>query len=174
MSSKPSLDSNLGAPHRLALLRRAVEGDDDALAVLLAESRGELAQRVALRIRSDLQRAMSAEDIIQEAHIEVFRRIRSFDVRGMDRFDRWVATIALRRLRNAIAYERRRKRGGDFVRAEDQRRQEDSTIALLETLVGPANTASRSVARREGVAAVKRSACRPPRTIPAGGSAGTH
>lgn len=137
------------------LLLRAIDGDTVALKLLLTESHGPLCERISRRVFGDLQRVVDVEDIVQEAHVEVFRRIRSFEPRGPGSFSRWLTAIAINRLRNAIKRHRAAKRGGGRIaRSPSDRRIEDSTIALLSALRSPEKTPSRCVARREAVDAV--------------------
>ena len=138
------------------LVARAVKGDTVALKLLLTESHRHLREYVSPKIPASLSRILDAEDIVQDAHVEVFRRIGAFRPRGAGSFFRWVAAIAVSRLRNRIKQERTLKRGGPgFARRPMTQRFEDSTIALLDVLAGPGKTPSRSVARREAVDAVQ-------------------
>ena len=142
------------AKRQRELVQRAVDGDEVALTLLLTESRAELCEYVSGKISPSVHRLLSADDVVQEAHAEVFRRISSFRPIGGDSFDRWVAAIAIRRLRSAIRRHRAAKRGGGRFGAEP-RHFEDSTIALLDFLAGPGKTPSRVVARGEAVGAVQ-------------------
>jgi RNA polymerase sigma-70 factor (ECF subfamily) len=139
-----------------SLAFRAADGDAVALKLLLIESRRNLCERMSRRIPADLRPSLDIEDVVQEAHIDVFRRIDSFEPRGSDSFERWVAAIALNRLRSAIRKQRTLKRGGGCPGGSPTGwNLEDSTIALLDALAGPDHTPSRSVARLEAVAAVQ-------------------
>ncbi len=133
--------------------RRAVGGDKVALKVLLTDSYDDLCRYVAHKIPSNLQRIVDAEDVVQDAHVEVFRRIGTFQPRGPDAFRRWLTTIALSRLRNTIKRHRAAKRNPGIV-SPMTRHIEDSSVALFDTLVGPGRTPSASVARAEAIDAV--------------------
>ncbi|MFH1111334.1 MAG: RNA polymerase sigma factor [Planctomycetota bacterium] len=139
---------------RLGLIKRAVEGDELALSALLAESRSRLLRLVSCRIPAVLKPSIEADDIVQQAHVEIFRRIKSFRNQNVESFDRWTSTILLRQLLNALRELRALKRGGGQVRLGGDRRLEDSSIALWNTLVGPGKTPSRVAARREAALAV--------------------
>ena len=80
------------------LVERASAGDEVALTLLLTRSRAGLCRYVAGKTAEHLQARIPADDIVQEAHAEVFRRIVTFENRGPGSFDRWVATIAIRYL----------------------------------------------------------------------------
>src|SRR5262245_56255377 len=120
------------ASRQSALLEGAISGDAAALKTLLLQSYATLRQYIASRIPSELSRLIDPEDIIQEAHVEVFQRVGDFRPQGERSFERWVATIALSRLRNAIDYGRALKRGGKSMTVAQARNIADSTIALLD------------------------------------------
>lgn len=138
------------------LVQQAVEGNSVALKVLLTVSRDRLCAQLARRLPGILRGTVDAEDVVQEAHVEVFRRIRAFVPRGPHAFDRWVLAIALSRLRNAVKRRRAVRRGGGrVISAATTKTVEDSTIALMDAIAGPARTPSGSVARTEMIAAVQ-------------------
>jgi RNA polymerase sigma-70 factor (ECF subfamily) len=135
-------------------VHRAIRGDETALKVLLASSHARLVSFISRKIPSDLGRVVAAEDVVQEAHVEVFRRIHDTAPASEDAFFRWCAAIALSRLRNAIAKHRAQKRaGGQRIIGLNQSMQ-DSMVALLDMLAGPGKTPSRAVARAEAASAV--------------------
>jgi len=137
-------------------VQRAMQGDSVALKVLLTESHGRLSAQFATRVPATLRGTVGVEDLIQEAHVEVFRRIQAFVPRGPRSFDRWVLAIALSRLRNAIRRQNAVRRGGGRITTPATTRSiEDSTIVLLDAIAGPGHTPSRSVARAELVQAVQ-------------------
>lgn len=145
------------------LVRRAAGGDVAALMTLLTESRQRLCAHVQKRIPQDLRPALDAEDLVQQTHIEVFRHITTFEARTPYSFARWVSTIALRKLRDAIRAKRADKRGGGKLdvgmvpraRGVFPTGSDESFIALLDMIGGPGHTPSESVARMEMVDAVR-------------------
>ena len=139
-----------------AMVQRAVRGDAMALKLLLTKSRTRLRDRISGRVPHDLRSVFDVDDIVQEAHVEIFRRIDGFKPQNNGSFDRWVTTIALSRLRNAIKKYRAAKRGGRHRTASlVSRGMEDSALALLDSLADPGRTPSRCVARTEAVEAVQ-------------------
>ena len=94
------------------LVQRAIRGDKVALTILLARSRGALLVRIGRRISPKLQSVVAPEDIVQDTHIDVFHQLGSFEPRGPGSFERWVTTIAIRRLRGMIRRIHAAKRGG--------------------------------------------------------------
>lgn len=138
------------------LVEQAVAGDIVALKLLLADSRLELCRYLSRKIPTHLSRLVDADDLAQDAHVEVFRRITDFQPRGPEAFTRWVSTIALSRLRNAVNWHRAARRGGGRVAITHRHRsRDDSTIELLDALAGRDLTPSRCVARVEAIDAVQ-------------------
>ena len=147
----------MDAPSREAeLASRAAAGDGVALTTLLTQSRPHLLRYVADHIPADVRGMLDADDIVQQAHVDVFRCIGEFVDRGAGSFLRWTATIALRRARDAIRRQRAAKRRGVAAAAPTGVAAcEDSLIALLEWVEAPGRSPSRSCARREAIAAVQ-------------------
>lgn len=136
-----------------SLVQRAQRGDAIALKLLLAATRQRLSEYVNRRIPEPLRRLIDADDIVQDTHVEVFRRIGEFTPQGDDAFFRWMATIAFRRLRNVVKWHRAEKRGGGAMPLTQQ--VEESMVALLDQCSASGRTPSRSIARRESIAAVR-------------------
>jgi RNA polymerase sigma-70 factor (ECF subfamily) len=152
----------ISAAHQFELVQQAVQGDRVALKLLLTDSHARLCERLARRLPSLLRSTVEAEDVVQEAHVEVFRRIGTFVPREPQSFDRWVLAIALSRLRNAIRRQCMLRRGGQATSPATTRKIEDSTIALLDAIAGPGRTPSRSAARHELIEAVHTALARLP------------
>lgn len=144
------------ADQRLQMIERAVAGDLAALTLLLTESRPRLCSYLSRKIPSDLKGLIDADDLAQETHVVVFRRIGSFENRGADSFDRWVTTIGAHALRDAVKMRRTLRRGAGHIGAQALPRSfEDSVVALLDQLAVSGRTPSRSAIRHEAVAAVQ-------------------
>lgn len=137
------------------LARRSSAGDVAALTVLLTESRRRLVGYIAGRIPARLQSEVDAEDIVQSALVPAYREIGRFEYRGPGSFQRWLATIALRKLRDAIRLRRAARRGGGerFVGAGAA--VDESMIALLDGVSARGRSPSRSLARHEAIEAIR-------------------
>ncbi len=156
ISDRHENESGNERPARAALddrVRRAVGGDKVALKVLLTDSYDDLCRYIERKAPSNLRRIVDAEDVVQDAHVEVFRRIETFQPRGADAFQRWVTTIAISRLRNSVKRHRAAKRNPGLV-APMTLRVEESSVALFDALAGPGRTPSASLARCEAIDAV--------------------
>lgn len=140
--------------YELDLMSKAADGDTPALTVLLTHVHERILNRIRRKIPRDLQGSVGAEDVLQEAQIDVFQHIRAFEPRGTGSFDRWFATIAIRRLRNIIKAQRTLKRGGGQTAATGGM-MESSVVSLLDLMAAPVNTPSQSAATHEAVDAVR-------------------
>lgn len=134
------------------LVERAAAGDTVAVTVLLTRSRQAMHRLLVSKIPRDLQSVVDADDVLQETQIDAYRNLDRFEHRGPDSFDRWIGTIALRRLRNQIQRHRALKRGGG--RAGVSAPPEKSIVTMLDLMAGPEKTPSRRAARREALSAV--------------------
>lgn len=143
-----------GQDGQTALVQRACDGDEVALAVLLTSTRARLLADMTIRMSPLFQGVFSAEDVVQEAHAEVFRRITTFQDRGTGSFYRWLATIALRRLRTAIAFHGAAKRSV-AVTGRVRRSGEESSVALVELLSGSVASPSLVFSRTESASALR-------------------
>lgn len=138
------------------ILMQAISGDRAALKLLLTNSYSGLLSYTARKMPLWLRGQLDAEDIVQDTHVRVFRNIGTFSPRDATSFDRWIRTIALRRLRDVIKSHRTAKRGGLLTLHPLQRRTfEDSALSLLDLIAAPGRTASRSVSRLEAVDAIQ-------------------
>jgi DNA-directed RNA polymerase specialized sigma24 family protein len=130
-------------------VKRAVAGDEVATTVLLIIY-PRLQQNLQRRIPRDIQALIDVDDVVQDTLIQIFQKIATFHSTGPDSFYRWVATIALYRLRNIIKAQRALKRGrgrtlSGIAKSEDP----GSTQWLLDWLQSPENTPSHHASRTE-------------------------
>lgn len=139
---------------KLSLIQKAIAGNLAALTALLAQADPWLRRRLERRLPTNLRAAVSVDDLLQETRLATFQNITQFVVQDSDSFDRWVGTIALRRLHNVIRAHRTLKRGGD-ARAVATVGSEDSAVALLDLMTVSGDSPSRRAASAEAVAAVQ-------------------
>ncbi len=140
---------------RLNIIRQAVAGDAVALKLLLTEAHARLKRYLHFKIPADLRCTLDADDMLQETYVRVFTHIRDFTATDETSFDRWLTTIALRRLRSLIRHQRAMRRGGGRPGPSAGRASlEDSVIELLNLLASPQRSPSRSVACREAIASM--------------------
>ena len=145
-----------GNGSELELVSRASAGDRSAVQELLMLHHRQLVTAVEKQIPGDLRGLLSADDVCQEAYVSVFRQITSFQPHDEQAFERWLRTIADRKLVDLIRTERAAKRGGGKrVDARCARDDTSSMIELLDILAVHERTPSRSAAHRELVRIVQ-------------------
>jgi RNA polymerase sigma-70 factor (ECF subfamily) len=137
------------------LVSRAVAGDRAALEVLLARYYERLRTRIESRIPADLRAVLAADDILQEAFVDVFRGIEGFEDRGENAFEAWVGRIAENRLLDAIKAQRAAKRGGDRLIRPQGGRGDDELIDLLMAAAATERSPSRAMAGAEAIAEIR-------------------
>jgi RNA polymerase sigma-70 factor (ECF subfamily) len=137
------------------LVQRAARGERAALERLLLDHFAPLNAHVARLMPPSLRSVVGVEDIVQSTFTNVFQSIGQYEVREDASFLSWLLTIAENHLRDAVRAQKRKKRGGDRVRVQDLPGAEQShQVQLLDVLIGPDHTPSRSAARREGMQAI--------------------
>jgi RNA polymerase sigma-70 factor (ECF subfamily) len=134
-----------------ALLERALGGDRTALAELFERHRGQLEQIVRLRLDRRLQGRLDPADVLQEAYLDVARRLPDYRPDPTMPFFLWLRFLTMQRLIDLHRQHlgaKMRDAGlevslyhGDFPRA--------SSESLAELLLGRLTTASRAVIRAE-------------------------
>lgn len=122
-------------------LRRAIEGDADALAQLLA-LHGPQVERT-LRIDARWCAHLDPADVMQVTYLEAFRHIREFDLTRANRFETWLRQLAENNLRDAVRGLARQKRG----RRDGRVTGEAADLALAQ--VGLSDTPSRVMRRAD-------------------------
>lgn len=167
-NSEPQPDKPEAGAER-AWIAQAVAGDEAALGRLLLLHHARLVREVAGKIPPDVQGTISAEDIVQEAYVVAFQRIRTFELDEPEAGSPspanpprqtmypWLAGIARNRLMDAVKAQRAAKRGGGRAAVQEPAGEEDQSqvIGLLEMLAAHSRTPSRSMAGHEAVAAVQ-------------------
>ena len=94
------------------LVRRAADGDENAITRLLLTHHEPMLRYIDSRLSHALRSKVSAEDILQETFSDVFRGIHRFVPQRSGSFAAWLRTIADNRIRNANRDLTTIKRGG--------------------------------------------------------------
>ncbi|GMU36437.1 MAG: sigma-70 family RNA polymerase sigma factor [Phycisphaerae bacterium] len=137
--------------HEMDLMRRAVDGDREALTALL-ERHGP-AVRAKLEIPARWRSLLAVDDVMQQTYTDAFLGIREFVPREDGSFAGWLARIASRNLVDVLRTLESRKRGGDRRRV--QLAEEGSSLNELSFLLGMTDsTPSRAARREEALAAL--------------------
>jgi len=113
------LDGSAGPPADADLVARAVGGDDDAYAALVARYE-DLVYTVAVRVVGNEE---DARDVAQEAFVRAHRALPKF--RGDSKFSSWLYRITVNR---ALTHLKRKRRRGVAVDIDRARALESSAI----------------------------------------------
>lgn len=137
----------------LQLIQQASAGDRLALEQLLTAYYDRIATHIRRSIPATLQRAVGAEDIVQESFISAFRDIKRFQPKSQMAFFRWLTKIADHRLLDAIRSQKRQKRGGGQAGSAVRATDAGSSFDWIQRVVGNNATGSSLAARKEALAA---------------------
>jgi len=137
-----------------ALIRRAVAGDESALAALLERHGPTVRGRIAVDFPRRWQGQLSVDDVLQQAYTDAFLAIDRFEPRGDGAFLAWLTRLAKNAMLDAIDGLSALKRGGDRrqINADPQR----SLVHLCDLVTALSGTPSRAVAGQEACAALQR------------------
>ena len=136
-------------------LQAAVAGDRDALARLLMLHGDHLCRRISRRLELNPYADFSAEDVLQEAYVDAFLGIGSFDISRGSSFAAWIERVADNRMISMLRERRREKRGGNARRvvSDGWRSSAAELVAVLEDY--RADSPSENVASDEIVTAIR-------------------
>ncbi len=108
----------------------------------------ELRHYVERNIPRRFRRTISADDVLQEVWVAAYRALADFRPEGPNAVERWLTTIASRKLIDALRAARCLKRaGGDRERGPDARLT--SCSHLFDHLCSPERTPSRTIQATE-------------------------
>ena len=141
------------------ILRRAVQGDREALGALLGRCDAAARRSLAGRIPQRFQTLLTEDDVMQEACVDAILGIGQFRSTSESSFVSWLTTIAQRNLFDALKGLERKEQEGD----QPRRRREmtdDSYVELVETIAatetGPTTLARRGEATAKLKEAIER------------------
>ena len=129
---------------------RAVEGDEEAMTVLLREFGPHVATHIRSSIGAQWRSLLDEHDIMQVTYLEAFLRIDRLNTRTPRGFAAWLRRIAENNLRDAIRMLDAEKRPSPTrqVRPTGTPSQ-DSMVGLVNMLGATSKTPSRAVAANE-------------------------
>jgi RNA polymerase sigma-70 factor (ECF subfamily) len=133
------------------LLRRAAAGDEDAAAQLFARHRPRLRQMVRLRLDRRLQNRLDPSDVLQEAYLDIARRLPEYVANPAMPFYLWLRFLTGQRLidlhRQHLGAKMRD--AGQEVSLYRGALPQASSVSLAAQLLGRLTTASRAAIRAE-------------------------
>ena len=134
------------------LLQRALAGDESALAALFDGYRERLRRMIRLRLDRRLSGRVDASDVLQEAYLDVRKRIAEYarDPAAMP-FPLWLRLIAGQRLTDVHRYHlgAQMRDAGQEVSLHRGPFPQASSISLAAHLLGQMTSASKAAIRAE-------------------------
>lgn len=140
--TEPAGDS----PETQQLLARIQSGDAHAVSALLAAHQRELRQFVALRLDTRLRARLDPSDVVQEAELEVFRRLEDYLRRRPMPFRLWLRKTAYERM---LMLRRQHVETGRRTVDREQPLPDPSAIALAELFQAGGSSPSQHLSREE-------------------------
>lgn len=128
------------------LLARIQAGDAHAVSALLAAHQGDLRQFIALRLDPKLRARLDPSDVVQEAELEVFRRLEDYLRRRPMPFRLWLRKTAYERM---LMLRRQHVETGRRTVEREQPLPDQSAIALAELFHGKGSSPSQHLSREE-------------------------
>jgi RNA polymerase sigma-70 factor (ECF subfamily) len=136
--------------------RRLIDGGTDALAGLVSEYRERLERMVEFRLDPRLRGRVEAADVLQEAYIEMARRIGDYTSDPAVSFFVWARQLTYQTL---IGIQRRHfsgKRDPNLeIRLGDRPAPSDTSDSMARLLLDERTTPSQAAARAEEAAVLK-------------------
>jgi RNA polymerase sigma-70 factor (ECF subfamily) len=133
------------------LLRRAADGDRDAVAALFARHRDRLAQMVRLRLDRRLQGRIDPSDVLQETYLEAARRAAEFASQPTTSAYVWLRCLTAQKL---VDLTRRHlgakmRDAGQEIALHRGALPQASSVSLAAQLLGQFTSPSRAAIRAE-------------------------
>lgn len=135
----------------LHLVKRASEGDQEALNQLMEQYRSRLHRMIALRMHPRLQGRVDASDVVQDALIEASRRLASYAEAPSMGFYVWLRWIAGERLQNAHRHHlgTQKRDAGREVSLYRRSMPAACSVSIAQQLLGQLTSPTQAVARAE-------------------------
>jgi RNA polymerase sigma factor (sigma-70 family) len=128
------------------LLRKVQQGDRNALNELCERYKPRVRRIIRVRLGSQLQRHLDAEDLLQEVFVIAIRKIPELELRGHSSILQWFSKVAINLIRNKLEYYSATKRD---VEREVRLRQGSSSDAGGVHMAAPGHSPSQMALRKE-------------------------
>jgi RNA polymerase sigma-70 factor (ECF subfamily) len=130
----------------LLLLRRFESGDPSALTKLMSLHRDEMRQFVARRLDGELRARIDPSDVVQEAQMDICRRLPGFIERQPMPFHLWLRKTAYEHL---LMLRRRHVEATRRATGREAPLPDPSVLLLARQLLASGSTPSQNLHRRE-------------------------
>lgn len=131
------------------VINKLIEGGDAAVAELFSEFQPRLERMVEFRLDRRLRGRVDSLDIIQEAYIEIARRIRDYTSNPTVAFYVWVRQITWQTLVSVHRRHLGQKRHPNMEVRLNRNNPNETTFSIAEALVGQLTSPSGAARRQE-------------------------
>ena len=139
------------------LLQMIRAGDRQGFEKLFARHRPYLRQVVDLRLDPKLRSRVDPSDVVQETHLEAFRRLPDYLVRRPMPFRLWLRKTAYERL---LMIQRRHLQAGRRAVGREVPLPDRSSVQLFRQLLAPGSTPGQQMAQAELARRVRQAVAR--------------
>ncbi len=108
-------DNHRSIQDTMILVKRAQAEDEEALQDLFERYLPRVRQLAAMRLGHTSSELLDVDDVTQEAMVDAFQNLNSFEEGSDGKFSNWLATLVTNRIRMALRAGRQIKRGGGQV-----------------------------------------------------------
>src|ERR1700730_11109592 len=129
-----------------SLLQKASLGDRQAFEDLFAHHRPALRRSVELRLDAKLRARVDPSDVVQETHLEAFRRLPDYLVRRPMPFRLWLRKTAYERL---LMIQRHHLHAGRRAVGREVPLPDRSSVQLFRQLLAPGSAPGAQMAKAE-------------------------
>jgi RNA polymerase sigma-70 factor (ECF subfamily) len=135
------------------LLGQIETGDRQVFDRLFVRHRSELRKFIALRLDPRIRSRVDPSDVVQETHMEAYRRLQDYLVRRPMSFHVWLRKTAYERL---VMTQRQHLQAGKRATEREVPLPDRSSHLLAQRLLSGASTPSQQLQRRELVQRVRK------------------
>jgi RNA polymerase sigma-70 factor (ECF subfamily) len=134
-----------------ARLAAAMAGDGEALAALFAQYRDRLRRTVSLRMDRRLHGRVDPSDVLQEAYVDVSRRVGQYAADPRMPFHLWLRFLVVQKLMQLHRHHlgAQRRAAGMEVAGEAAPAPGATAVGVVEELLGSLTSPSRAAVREE-------------------------
>lgn len=150
-----TLGAEMPEPTDRGLLIRMQSGDDDAQFEFFWQRYDALHGFISAKLPARIRATVDPDDILQDVFAAAYGNIHRFELREEHSVDKWLQTIAVRKLIDQVRQYRSARQGGKMKFHRIEQPDENGFQFILEGLTENARSPSSYVAAGEATAAVR-------------------
>lgn len=135
--SEPQAEAPDDLGQSMELVRRAQEGDEQALSKLFDRYWDRVHRVARIRAGARIRKFMDSADLVQNTYMVAMRRFQSFEMHNHASIIQWLARILENQIRDASDYANAAKRNPDREVPVDDVRGDDSVCGHVPEAKGP-------------------------------------